>query len=235
MSAGCFIPHALGQSVVGYLYAVVVIIPVHGVVAPRQAGHLTDPQLPHLALQLVHIVDAALGRSIAPVQEAVHIYLLQAVPLSQLQQPVNVSDVAVYAAVRDQAVEVQGRVLLFAVVDSGHQALIGEEITVLYGLGDPGQLLIHDAPGAHVHVSHLGVAHLPVRESHSEPRRVALDEGVLLLQPVYVGRIGHGHGIGHGVVVQPEAVQYQQHCRFIATHCSTFLSSSLILSIIPGG
>ena len=79
-----------------------------------------------------------------------HINLGETVSLSQLQQSVNMGDVAVHAAIGNQSEHMQGRIILFAVLNSCHQRLVGEEISILDGLGDAGQLLIYDAAGTHV-------------------------------------------------------------------------------------
>ena len=59
-------------------------------------------------------------------------------------------DMAVYAAVRYQSEHVQGGIVLLAILYRRHKCLILKEIPVLDGLGDPGQLLVHDPACAHV-------------------------------------------------------------------------------------
>ena len=73
---------------------------------------------------------------------------------------------AVDAAVRAEAEQMQGGVVDLAVVHSLQERGILEEISVLDGLGDPRQLLIHDAACADVQVAHLAVAHLAPGQAH---------------------------------------------------------------------
>ena len=73
---------------------------------------------------------------------------------------------AVYAAVGQQADEVQGAVVLLSVLHSGQECLVLKEGAVLDGLGDAGELLVHNAAGAHVGVAHFAVAHLSVGQAH---------------------------------------------------------------------
>lgn len=53
-----------------------------------------------------------------------------------------------------------------AMIHSANQCFVLEEVAVLNGLGDTGQLLVYHAAGADVGMSHLGIAHLSVRKAH---------------------------------------------------------------------
>ncbi len=134
------------------------------------------------------------------------VHLLHTVAFGHFQQSHQMVEVAVHAAVGQQADEVQRRAGLFG---GGHgvlQRLILKEIAVLNGLGDAGQLLIHDAAGAHVGVADLTVAHLPVRQTHIHTGGADLGGGILGKQPGQVRGLGGLDGVAVGVGVNAEAV-----------------------------
>ena len=198
---------ALRQSVIGDLDAVVVVVPVHRIVAAADHGDLTDADLLHLVFELGQIIDAALGRCVASVQEAVHIYPVEAVALRHFKESVQMRIVAVHTAVRQKSVKVQIGAPHLAVVDRGKKLGILEKLAVLDLLGDPGQLLIHDPAGAHVHVADLRIAHLAVRKSDRHAAGISLDKRILLHQAVHHRRLCHGDCIRLGILVQPVSVQ----------------------------
>ena len=84
---------------------------------------------------------------------------------------------AVDAAVGQKPPEVQ-LLSVFGVLHRLQQGGIGKEIAVLDGFGDLGEVLIDDAPRAHVEVSDFGVAHLPVGKPDGEPARAQRGGGV---------------------------------------------------------
>ena len=71
-------------------------------------------------------------------------------------------DMAVDAAVRQEPPQVQLFAGALGVLHCLQQGGIFKEVSVLNGFGDLGQILIDDAPRAHVEVSDLGIAHLSV-------------------------------------------------------------------------
>ena len=90
-------------------------------------------------------------RCVTSVQEAVYIYLLHALSLCQLEQTVQMCDVAVYAAIRKKSVTdaernrspLHWRLPL-------KQCLIAEEIAILDLFGNTCQLLVYNAAGTHI-------------------------------------------------------------------------------------
>ena len=83
----------------------------------------------------------------------------------QFQHREQVVLVAVHAAGREQAEQVQRCARARAPRRSRAQFVIGEEAAVLDGRVDAGEVLVDDAPGAEVHVPDFGIAHLPVRQA----------------------------------------------------------------------
>ena len=77
-------------------------------------------------------------------------HLGQAIPFRQLQKAVNMRNVAVYASVGHKAVKMERGIMVFAVFHRRQKLRILKEVPVLDGFRDPGQLLIHNAAGAHI-------------------------------------------------------------------------------------
>ena len=59
-------------------------------------------------------------------------------------------NVAVYASVGHKAVKMERGIMVFAVFHRRQKLRILKEVPVLDGFRDPGQLLIHNAAGAHI-------------------------------------------------------------------------------------
>ena len=94
-----------------------------------------------------------------------HIDLLDTVSLRHFKKPVEVFFVAVHAAWRNEAEEVQCAARLLRTRDGMEQRLVLEERTVGNRLRDARELLVDDASCADVRMPDFGVAHLPVRQA----------------------------------------------------------------------
>ena len=143
------------KRLVSSLHTVPAVVAVHRIVASRNGGHLTHADLLHLCFQLFYILFAGCRGSVTSVQKAMYINFLDTLPLRQLQKSVNVRIVAVYTTVRYEPHQVQRRIILLHIPARGKKRFILEEISILDGLCDLGQILIYDASGAHVQVPHL--------------------------------------------------------------------------------
>jgi hypothetical protein len=82
---------------------------------------------------------------------------------------VQVALMAVHAAIGDEAEKVQRPRGSRTSLHRCTQRRVRGQLTICDAFVDPGEVLVHDAAGAHVHVPDLGVAHLPGRESHGFP------------------------------------------------------------------
>ena len=101
-----------------------------------------------------------------------------------------------------------GSAVLLAVFHRGKEFRHLEEITVLDGLGDPGQFLVNNAACPHVKMAHLRVAHLAFRKSHCHPAGLALYKGALAHQLVHDRSPALAHSIVVAVAVKAVAVKY---------------------------
>ena len=89
--------------------------------------------------------------------------------------------VAVHATLGEQAEYVYGFACADGVIDCSGDGRIGEELAVTNGFGHAGEVLIHHAASAEVHVADLGIAHLPVWQADIHAR--TRDQAVGLSSP----------------------------------------------------
>ena len=116
-------------------------------------------------------------------------------------------DMAVNTAVGHKAHQVEGSAVFAAIFHRAGQRFVLEEITVLNGFGDAGQLLINHPSGTNIGVSDLGVAHLAVRQTDIQTGGSQLGVGVLCEITVEVGLMGGMDGVSIIGMVDAEAVQ----------------------------
>ncbi|MNJ53783.1 hypothetical protein D3C77_491930 [compost metagenome] len=118
--------------------------------------------------------------------------------------------VAVHAAIGEQAKDVHGLAGTDSLVDRATQHRVFEELAVLDRLGHPGEVLVHHAAGAEVHVADLGVAHLPVRQA--DVHAGAGDQAVRLggAQAIVNRRAGRVDGVVFVAFAVTETIQDDQ-------------------------
>ena len=172
--------------------AIPAVVTVHGVVAAHDRRDLSDADLAELFAAGGDEVLAGAGRHVTAVEQGMDVNLLQAVTLGQLHKAVKMGDVAVHAAVGEQADQVQSGVVFLRVFHGGEERLVLKEGAVLDRLRDAGQLLIHDAARADVRVADFTVAHLAVRQAHVHTGRADLGQRVRGKQAVKVRFLGRG-------------------------------------------
>ena len=122
-------------------------------------------------------------------------------------------DVAVDAAVGQQAHEMQGTAAFFAGADGSQIGGVFKEAAVLDGPADAGQVLEDHAAGADVGVAHLAVSHLSLRQAYVQAGSLQLAEGVLGEEIVQLGGVGSLNGVAGDVLSQGEAV-HDDKCRW---------------------
>ena len=204
---------AVNHGVIGGLYPVPALVPVHGVEAAHHRGDLADAQFPALFHRSGHKVGAGGGGHVPAVQEGVDIDLFQAPVPSHLHQGEEMVQVGVDAAVAEQAHEMQGGIVLPAGVHGVDIGGIFKKGAVLNGLADAGQVLKHHAACADVGVAYLAVAHLPLRQADVQSGGGKLRVGVFLEELVQAGRVGSGNGIALRFLPQAEAVHDDERGR----------------------
>ena len=192
--------HALtaDDGAISLLHAVPALVAVHAPEAALDGGDLRVAKGLALLIQFLHKAGAAGRRHVTAVQEAVDIDLLHAPLLGHIQDAEDVGDVAVHAAVGKQAHDVQGLAIGLGVLDGLDIDLVFKELAGLDLLGDLRQDLEHHAAGADVGVTHLGVAHLALRQTHVKAGSLQLGAGVLGKELVQIGLLGLGNGVACG-------------------------------------
>src|SRR5690606_38736015 len=147
---------------VGDSGAVPAAVPVHREVAPGDAGDAgvdaPGRDLGQLPLHGRDVRRRAVGRAVAAVGHDVHAHARLAEPGGQLQQREQVGEVAVHAAVRDEADQVERAAAPGGVGLAQHRVLVEPAVVDL--LLDVREALHHPTAGADVHVADLAVAHL---------------------------------------------------------------------------
>ena len=114
--------------------------------------------------------------------------------------------VAVHAAIGQQAHQVQGAAVLLTVLHGLQQGGVLEKGAVLNLLRNPGQLLVNDAPGSHVQMAHLGIAHLAFRQPYCHPAGIAPHKRAILHEPVHDRGPGQRHRVAVFSFVQSVSV-----------------------------
>ena len=142
--------------------------------------------------------------------------LLQPLPLCHLQKRIQVGIVAVDAAIRQKAVQVQLAVMLLHLIHRLQQDFILKKVSILNRLGDSGQILIDDPSGSHIEMANLRIAHLPVRKADIKPAGLTLHKRILLHQPVHHGSLCQRNRIVVFSRIQSVAVKDHQNRRSFA-------------------
>ena len=194
------------HGVIGGFHTVPALVAVHGVVTAHEGCDLTHAQLPALFHRPGHIVHAGGGGNVPSIQKCVDVDPLKATVLCHLHQGEEVVDVGVDAAVAEQTHEVKGRALFLAGVHGVNIGGILEEISVINGFADPGQVLKHHPACADVGVAHLTVAHLACRQTYIQTGGGQLCMGILLEELIQTRSVGGGNGVALRLGPETESV-----------------------------
>ena len=188
---------ALHQCVISLLQALPALVAIHGIktTADHAQTDLFVVGFGQTHLQTADKVGAAFGRSITTVQKAVDTGL-DLVLFAQVDEGKQVDQMAVHAAVGQQAHQMHRTAGLFSVFHRTHQCGIFKKAVVPDVPGDAGQLLIHHPACADVGVTHLAVTHLSVGQTHILTRAVHAGVGTGLKQPIQIGGLCRGDSIG---------------------------------------
>ncbi len=200
---------ALHEQIIGHLHAVPALVAVHGIVAADDAGHGAGT-LGAMILQLLDESLARAGVGVAAVHEAVQIHLLQAVVGRDVAQGEDMVERRVHAAVGCQAHQVQCLARLAGVFVGSLDLGIVQDSAALDSLVDFHQVLVHDTARADIEVTHLGVAHLAVGQTHALAAGEQLRVGIGLEQMIPVGSRSRVDCVGMGMVAQSPAIENYQ-------------------------
>ena len=108
-----------------------------------------------------------MGVGVAAIGDAVEVDFLCPHLLCHFQHAEPVVSVAVDTAGTHQTHQVDRLAGVDGSLHIVDEDGVFQHFAVLDGLGDEGQLLVHDATGTHIGMTHLRVAHLAVRQADS--------------------------------------------------------------------
>ena len=95
-----------------------------------------------------------------------HIYILEILLLTHLKQSIQMGIVTVYAAIRKKSPQMQVGMILLTVIDRTQELFVLKEHSVLNVLSDQCEILVNDPSRSDIHMTNLGITHLPVRKSY---------------------------------------------------------------------
>ena len=123
----------------------------------------------------------------------------------------QVALVTVHAAVRQQSDEMQRAAAAGAAIHRCRERRVVKKASVADAAIDAGEILVHDAPRAQIHVAHFGIAHLALRQPHGCAARHERGVRVLVDQL----RVRRGARLRDRVVVgrcaESPTVEYDEH------------------------
>ena len=162
-----------------------------------------------MLLQRARKAHAAFGVRVAAVHDAVHPHG-HARTGGHIADGFQMPDMAVHAAVREQARQMQPAAALFDRFQQPIEHRVGGKGAVLQGHVDTRHVLVDHAPGPDVQVAHLGIAHVAFRQAHGPARGRQLRMRATSVEVVQIGsgrEIRRIAGSGRG---QAPAVKNQQ-------------------------
>ena len=188
---------AVDERVVGELDAVPARVAVHGVVAAADGGDSARSRSPSMCSSIsARYSGRAPRRRVAAVEEGVHDEVGHALAARQVDARLEVAEVGVHAAVRDETHEVERGCPSPALWRRpACRTGFSKKRAVVDRLADARQVLVDDAAGADVEVADLGVAHLPGGQADGRARRVERAVRVGRPEPVEDRRVGERHGV----------------------------------------
>ena len=165
-SAGSVTAGGSGQQIIGLLNAVPVVIPVHCIIAPGDAGNPAAAQFGKQGLGFFQRGPGTARWRIAAIEECVQENTPGSAFCSQAHGGENLLLMAVHATRGQQAQDVYRPPRGNRLVDG---AAVGW-IVVKRAIGDslvyPGDILVNHPAGSQAHMAHLGVAHLAAGQPH---------------------------------------------------------------------
>jgi hypothetical protein len=160
------------------LDAVPALVAVHDVVTADNRRDLTKANLLGEGQQVLEVTLTALGVAVAAVTKEVNVDLGHTNLLSDLEERLEVVDVRVHTAIRDQTAKVQSTVALLGPLEAPDHVLDLVHLAILDGFVNADHVLPHNPAGTNVQVADLGVAHEALGETNGEGR--GIDLGVAL-------------------------------------------------------
>ena len=162
----CLYALAQNDCIVCLFYTIPCVVTIHCIVTSGNGCNLAYTDLVQLCDSILHKSSSRCRRFVTAVQECVNIHLRQTLAFCHFQQSVQMRNMAVNAARREQTHQVQCSSLFLAGIYSSRNCWIFKELSVFNVLCDLYQHLINNAACADVGVSYFRVAHLTIRQTY---------------------------------------------------------------------
>ena len=150
----------VGVEVVGLLRSIPALVAIHGPVTAAEAGQSPDACLLKGVLNQGEGPQGALGGGVPAIGDGVDGHVLDAGRCRPVDQPAEMVDVAVNAAIGAEPQQMQGPTAVGHALRQRCQLRCVLQLVVAHGVADPHQFLTDDPPRTDGEVPHLGVAHL---------------------------------------------------------------------------
>jgi hypothetical protein len=218
----------LHDSLHGHLDALPPLVPVHGVVPADNGRQLPNALLLKEGQQILQMALAALWVCVPSIAKEMHKHLGHANLLGDLDQCLQVIDVAVHTAVANQTQQMQTPVAVLGAGEGLDDVLDLVHLALLNGLVDADDVLPDNAAGADVEVTNLAVAHQTLGQADGEGRgfELCVTLGVLAAlfsKLVHVRCVGVENGValrrGGGRGDAPSVDADEGHLLPVLGHC----------------
>ena len=155
---------AVDQRVVSDFHPLPAFVAVHGVITADDRGHLAR-RCGHVLFEVGDEALAAARVGVAAVHEAVHERIFDLIFGGDVAEFEKMLQRRVHAAVRHEAHEMHVHAVFLGVFERGFHLRVLHDRVVAAGAVDLHEVLINDAAGADIEVSHLRIAHLSVGQA----------------------------------------------------------------------
>jgi len=200
----------LRQQFIGGLHTIPAIVAIHGVIAADDGHDATAAGLAQPRFGALQRGECAARRRVTAIEEGVQVDALGAALAGQVDHRQDLVLVAVDAAGREQPHDVHGLLVENGLVHGVHQGLVEEEGAVLDRLVDASQVLVDDAAGPQVHVSHFRIAHLSFRQADGLARGSDQRVGAALPEGIPDRGAGGADGVVLGLFAVAPAIENEQ-------------------------
>ena len=197
---------ARDHRVEGLALALPALVAVHGVIAAVDRSDLGHAVFAHFLLELAEEINAALGRRVAAVHEAVDENVRDFILARHAQQGEQMLQLRMNAAVADETHQMQ--LTRAAAFHRFEQERLAEEFAAGDELIHARDVHLHDAAGADIQVAHFAIAHLPFGQTDEGAGGVDQRIGKILEQAVVVGLASEGNGVALGLRAIAPAVEH---------------------------
>ena len=140
-------------------------VAVHCIIAPHDRRDPARAYFPRLLLEIPGVPEAAARIGVATVRKGMDAHPVSGQPLlrGKAQQGVQMVQRGMHAPVRKQPHKMQSRTPFGGMARGCKQGLVVEKLAVLDRFVDACNFLIDHPACSEIHVTHLGISHLPVR------------------------------------------------------------------------